>query len=115
MYRYIDRDATYRYHYRLPHLLQTFLPQTNVERLRGRARVRCPSNSLPATFLTSCINRFKARLAKPYELPKVTLKEIHDAVPKELHKRNTLKGIYWALRDAALCYTFYKVWTFRGV
>ncbi|KAF8306379.1 hypothetical protein DL93DRAFT_2088728 [Clavulina sp. PMI_390] len=53
--------------------------------------------------------RYKARLAKPYTLPKVTLKEIHDAVPKDLWKKNPLIAVYYTLRDAALCYSFYKV------
>jgi len=54
---------------------------------------------------------YKARLEEPYELPKVTLKEIHEAVPKELYKRNTLKGIacQWALRDVLFCASFYQV------
>jgi len=51
---------------------------------------------------------YKARLEKPYELPKVTLKQIHDAVPKELHKRSTIKGAAWAVRDALLCAAFYQ-------
>lgn len=51
---------------------------------------------------------YKARLTKDYTLPKATLKEIHDAVPKHLHKRSTIKGAMWAVRDAILCYSFYK-------
>lgn len=48
-------------------------------------------------------------MAKPYELPKVTLKEIHDAVPKELHKKNTVKGVAWAIRDLLICTALYQV------
>lgn len=63
--------------------------------------------TIPLIALTTF--RYKARQAKPYELPKVTLKQIHDAVPKELHKKSTLKGVSWALRDLILVTAFYQV------
>jgi len=40
----------------------------------------------------------KARAAKPYTLPKVTLKEIHDAVPKWAHERKTFTSLYYVAR-----------------
>ncbi|KAF9506553.1 hypothetical protein BS47DRAFT_1399398 [Hydnum rufescens UP504] len=51
---------------------------------------------------------YKARAAKPYEFPKATLKQVHDAVPKELTRRSTIKGIAWALRDALMCASIYQ-------
>jgi len=40
----------------------------------------------------------KARSAKPYTLPKATLKEIHDAVPKFAHERKTFTSLYYVGR-----------------
>ncbi|KAF8312275.1 hypothetical protein DL93DRAFT_1332737 [Clavulina sp. PMI_390] len=52
---------------------------------------------------------YKARLAKPYELPKVTLKQIHEGVPKELYKKSTVIGVYYAVRDFALAYSLFTL------
>ncbi|KAL1718948.1 fatty acid desaturase-domain-containing protein [Schizophyllum commune] len=45
---------------------------------------------------------YKARLGKPFAPPKATLKEIHDAVPKALLRRNQWKGALYVSRDIAL-------------
>ncbi|TRM69881.1 fatty acid desaturase-domain-containing protein [Schizophyllum amplum] len=45
---------------------------------------------------------YEARLRKPFTPPKATLKDIHDAVPKELLRRNPWKGALYVLRDVAL-------------
>jgi hypothetical protein len=56
--------------------------------------------------------------------PKVTLSEIHAAVPKHLYQKSTIKGLYYVMRDifcALLVYKMakqvdplcrYLVWTF---
>ncbi|KAF8324724.1 fatty acid desaturase-domain-containing protein [Cantharellus anzutake] len=51
---------------------------------------------------------YKKRLETEYALPKVTLKDIHAAIPKHLWKKSILKGIAWTLRDVALCTAFYQ-------
>ncbi|KAL1696384.1 fatty acid desaturase-domain-containing protein [Schizophyllum commune] len=45
---------------------------------------------------------YKARLGKPFVPPKATLKDIHDAVPKALLRRNQWKGALYVSRDIAL-------------
>ncbi|KAF9511027.1 hypothetical protein BS47DRAFT_1373161 [Hydnum rufescens UP504] len=55
---------------------------------------------------------YKKRLATDYTLPKVTLKDIHAAVPKELWEKSTLKGLAWAARDTLLCTVFYFAATY---
>ncbi|KAL1748785.1 fatty acid desaturase-domain-containing protein [Schizophyllum fasciatum] len=45
---------------------------------------------------------YKERLGKAFTPPKATLKEIHDAVPKDLLRRNSWKGAFYVLRDISL-------------
>ncbi|KAF8308725.1 uncharacterized protein EI90DRAFT_3108055 [Cantharellus anzutake] len=47
-------------------------------------------------------------------LAKVTLKDIHAAIPKHLWKKSILKGIAWTLRDVALCTAFYQVNSYKS-
>ncbi|KAF8633785.1 hypothetical protein AX15_001258 [Amanita polypyramis BW_CC] len=42
---------------------------------------------------------YQRRLSTPFRPTKVTLAEIHAAVPKHLYQKNTLKGLYYASRD----------------
>ncbi|KAH9924159.1 fatty acid desaturase-domain-containing protein [Fomitopsis serialis] len=46
---------------------------------------------------------YRARLSKPFVPPTVTLKEIHDAVPKHLLRKNPRLSIYYCVRDVACC------------
>lgn len=42
---------------------------------------------------------YEARLKKPFRPPVVTLKEVHDAVPKHLMKKDPIKAVAYVLRD----------------
>ncbi|EPQ53468.1 hypothetical protein GLOTRDRAFT_130803 [Gloeophyllum trabeum ATCC 11539] len=63
--------------------------------------------------MLSALNPFKnsreyeARLRKPFVPTSVTLKQVHDAVPKELLKPNEWLSMYYVLRDVALCSGFF--------
>ncbi|KAH8102900.1 fatty acid desaturase-domain-containing protein [Cristinia sonorae] len=46
---------------------------------------------------------YTERLHKPFKPPQVTLKQIHDAVPKHLLKKNPWLSTYYVVRDVALC------------
>ncbi|KAI0080451.1 hypothetical protein K474DRAFT_256833 [Panus rudis PR-1116 ss-1] len=46
---------------------------------------------------------YNARLRKPFRPPSATLKQIHDAVPKELLEKNTLLSTAFVVRDIVLC------------
>lgn len=43
------------------------------------------------------------RLSRPFIPPKVTLKQIHDAVPKHLLQKDTFRSLGYVFRDFALC------------
>ncbi|GLB39262.1 putative fatty acid desaturase [Lyophyllum shimeji] len=51
---------------------------------------------------------YEARLKKPFKPPTVTLKEIHDAVPKHLLKKNPLKSLTYVLRDITFTLLLFK-------
>ncbi|KAF8656529.1 hypothetical protein AX16_002493 [Volvariella volvacea WC 439] len=51
---------------------------------------------------------YEARLGKPFKPPTISLKEIHDAVPKDLLKVNPVKGTFYVLRDIALTLSLFK-------
>ena len=51
--------------------------------------------------------RYKRRLHTDYRLPQVTLKQIHEAIPKHAYERNTLKGFYYVARDIFFAAIFY--------
>lgn len=54
----------------------------------------------------------KARAAKPYTLPKATLKEIHDAVPKWTHERKTFTSLYYVARMFVYAGLFFTYGTY---
>jgi len=51
---------------------------------------------------------YEARLGKPFAPPKVTLKEIHDAVPKHLLRKDPVKAAYYVVRDITFTVLLYK-------
>lgn len=51
---------------------------------------------------------YEARLNKPFAPPKVTLKEIHDAVPKHLLSKNHTKATLYVLRDITFTLFLYR-------
>ncbi|KAG5644348.1 hypothetical protein DXG03_008645 [Asterophora parasitica] len=51
---------------------------------------------------------YEARRKRPFVPPTVTLKEIHDAVPKHLLKRNSPKAAAYVLRDVAFTLILFK-------
>ncbi|KZT66588.1 delta-12-fatty acid desaturase [Daedalea quercina L-15889] len=46
---------------------------------------------------------YKERLGKPFVPPTVTLKEVHDAVPKHLLRKNPWLSSYYCVRDVVCC------------
>lgn len=56
---------------------------------------------------TTCCTLFLAynsfRLARPFVPPRATLKQIHDAVPKHLLKKDPLRSFGYVARDVSLC------------
>ncbi|KAI0826451.1 fatty acid desaturase-domain-containing protein [Irpex lacteus] len=46
---------------------------------------------------------YQARLARPFVPPRATLKQIHDAVPKHLLKKDPLRSFGYVARDVSLC------------
>ncbi|TCD62129.1 hypothetical protein EIP91_007304 [Steccherinum ochraceum] len=46
---------------------------------------------------------YTARLRKPFKPPQVTLKQIHDAVPKHLLKKNAFLSSSYIVRDVGMC------------
>lgn len=61
--------------------------------------------SLP--FHPDAWHRYKRRLHSDYRLPQVTLKQIHEAVPKDAYEKNTLKGLSYVARDIFFATVFY--------
>ncbi|KAF9475735.1 hypothetical protein BDN70DRAFT_221382 [Pholiota conissans] len=51
---------------------------------------------------------YEARLKKPFVPPTVTLKEIHDAVPKHLLKKNEPRAALYVVRDIVFTLFLYK-------
>jgi len=51
---------------------------------------------------------YEARLHRPFAPPTVTLKQIHDAVPKHLLKRSAFKATLYVARDIALTILLFK-------
>ncbi|TFK67567.1 hypothetical protein BDN72DRAFT_879552 [Pluteus cervinus] len=51
---------------------------------------------------------YNARLKKPFAPPTVTLKDVHNAVPKDLLKRNPLKATAYVLRDITFTLLLFK-------
>ncbi|KAF9524564.1 delta-12 fatty acid desaturase [Crepidotus variabilis] len=49
------------------------------------------------------------RMETPFKPSKVTLAEIHSVVPKHLHQKNTLKALFYVLRDVAAAVALYKI------
>lgn len=52
-------------------------------------------------------DRYKQRLRTDYKVPQVTLKQIHEAIPKHLYQKSTLKGLSYVARDAAFASLFF--------
>ncbi|KAG6875818.1 hypothetical protein C0993_007274 [Termitomyces sp. T159_Od127] len=52
---------------------------------------------------------FKKRLATPFTPTKVTLQEVHSAVPRHLHEKNTLIALLYVLRDVTCAVILYKL------
>ena len=48
-----------------------------------------------------------SRLRTPFKPPQVTLKQIHDAVPKHLARKNPYLSSYYMIRDLALCISLF--------
>ncbi|CCM07159.1 uncharacterized protein FIBRA_09497 [Fibroporia radiculosa] len=46
---------------------------------------------------------YEGRLGKPFAPPPITLKEIYDAVPKHLLRKNLLTSTYYCVRDIGCC------------
>ncbi|KAF8220067.1 hypothetical protein L208DRAFT_1455665 [Tricholoma matsutake] len=52
---------------------------------------------------------YEERLKKPFAPPTVSLKDIHDAVPKHLLKRNATMGVLYVLRDITFAALLFKL------
>ncbi|KAF8321122.1 hypothetical protein DL93DRAFT_2106788 [Clavulina sp. PMI_390] len=52
---------------------------------------------------------YKRRLAMPYTLPKVTMKDINDAVPKWCHERRTDLALFYSVRMALTVISFFAL------
>ncbi|GBE87653.1 Delta(12) fatty acid desaturase [Sparassis crispa] len=50
---------------------------------------------------------YEARLARPFAPPTITLKQIHDAVPKRLLRKDPLRSSCYVLRDVFFCTVFF--------
>src|SRR5258707_11644711 len=60
--------------------------------------LRQSSHLHPNISISYHSSRHKARAAKPYSLPKTTLKEIHDAVPRWCHEKKTFTSLFYVAR-----------------
>ena len=68
------------------------------------------SSSLLASLLGLVPSKeYEARKLKPFSPPTITLQEIHNAVPKHLYEKSTLKAIYYTARDIFFAVVFYKL------
>ncbi|ESK86228.1 delta-12 fatty acid desaturase [Moniliophthora roreri MCA 2997] len=52
---------------------------------------------------------YEQRKKTPFSPTKVSLTEIHAAIPKEFYKKNTLKGLFYALRDVFCAVVLYHL------
>ena len=52
-----------------------------------------------------------SRLARPFVPPTITLKELHDAVPKHLLQKDPLRSTGYVLRDVFFCLLFFAFGT----
>ncbi|TFK19301.1 hypothetical protein FA15DRAFT_674566 [Coprinopsis marcescibilis] len=52
---------------------------------------------------------YEARLGKPFVPPNVTMKEIHESVPKELLRNNPLKSAFYICRDIVMMLALYSL------
>ncbi|KAF8653567.1 hypothetical protein AX16_003877 [Volvariella volvacea WC 439] len=52
---------------------------------------------------------YQARLKAPFKPTNVTLQEIHSAIPKHLHEKNTLKALGYVARDVICAVIVYKL------
>lgn len=52
---------------------------------------------------------YEARLKRPFSPPKVTLKQIHDAVPKHLLQKSPLKALMYVLRDITFTLLLFRL------
>ncbi|CCM00809.1 uncharacterized protein FIBRA_02851 [Fibroporia radiculosa] len=50
---------------------------------------------------------FDFRLGKPFVPPPITLKQIHDAVPKHLLRKDPWRSTYFCIRDVSFCGLFF--------
>ncbi|KAF8067655.1 fatty acid desaturase-domain-containing protein [Lyophyllum atratum] len=57
---------------------------------------------------------YEARLKRPFKPPTVTLKEIHDAVPKHLMKKSATKAAAYVLRDITFTLLMFKLASMIG-
>ncbi|KAG6821135.1 hypothetical protein H0H93_006474 [Arthromyces matolae] len=57
---------------------------------------------------------YEARLKKPFSPPTVTLKEIHDAVPKHLLKKDSVKAAAYVARDITFTLLLFKLASLIG-
>ncbi|KAF9459136.1 fatty acid desaturase-domain-containing protein [Collybia nuda] len=57
---------------------------------------------------------YQARLKKPFSPPTVTLKQIHDAVPKHLLKLSNTKGVAYVCRDITFTLLLFKLASMIG-
>ncbi|KAG5724863.1 Delta(12) fatty acid desaturase [Termitomyces sp. T112] len=57
---------------------------------------------------------YEARLKKPFSPPTVTLKEIHDAVPKHLLKKDPIKAAAYVARDITFTLLLFKLASLIG-
>ncbi|KAF8321137.1 hypothetical protein DL93DRAFT_2163444 [Clavulina sp. PMI_390] len=55
---------------------------------------------------------YKKRMATDYKIPQVTLKQIHEAIPKRLYEKSTLKGLSVVARDMAFAIVFFYAATY---
>lgn len=75
------------------------------------ARSTLPGQSLscPGLFcsaLTPTMTHIRSK--RPFRPPKVTLKQIHDAVPKELLRKDPIMSASYIIRDVMLCTLLFK-------
>ena len=55
------------------------------------------------------------RLQTDFKPPEITIKEIHDAIPKNILRRQQALSAYYILKDIALALSFYKAATYIPV
>lgn len=55
---------------------------------------------------------YEHRMHTDYKLPQVTLKAIHEAIPKDAYEKKTVKGLSYVARDMFFALIFYKLATF---